>query len=108
MNSISALAKRLGYKWEYDILYAALSGLTHPSGISHDTKIEGKTQEVFHPYMAEAFPFLCFWSSWWQLFTCMWMAKSYHTSLIPDVQAVVTRIRPELDSLDPELPDGFM
>lgn len=108
VRSIRALAEKLGYKWEYDVLYAALSGLTHPSGIGHDTSIEGMKLRVFHPYMAEAFPLLCFRSSWWQLYVCMWMAKSYHPSTVPDVQDIVARVQAPLNALDPKLPDGFM
>jgi len=108
VRSIRALAEKLGYEWEYDVLYAALSGLTHPSGIGHDTKLEGKKLNVFHPYMAEAFPLLCFWSSWWQLYMCMWMAKSYSPASVPDVQDITWKVRVALNSLDPQLPDGFM
>jgi len=108
VNTIGALARRLGYGWEYDILYAAFSGLTHPSGIKHDAKMDGKTLEVFHPYMGDAFEFLCLWSVGWQLQMCMWMAKSYDPSSIPDVQNIFTKTRPAINALDPELPDGLM
>jgi hypothetical protein len=108
VNTIGALARRLGYGWEYAILYAALSGLTHPSGTKHDVKIEGKTLEVFHPYMAEAFEFLTLWSVGWQMQMCMWMAKSYDPSSIPDCQAVYTKTRAAIDALEPGLPDGFI
>ncbi len=108
VNSIRALARKLGYEWEYDVLYAALSGLTHPAGINHDVKFKGKTVEVFHPYMAEAFELLCLWSVGWQLQMCVWMAKSYDPSSIPDVQAVFTQTRPAINALHPKLPDGLM
>lgn len=108
VNSIGALARRLGFGWEYAILYAALSGLTHPSGTKHDVKIEGNTLEVFHPYMAEAFEFLCLWSVGWQLQMCMWVAKSYDPTSIPDCQDIYTKTRPAIDALEPGLPDGFM
>ena len=108
VNSIRALARKLGYGWEYDVLYAAFSGLTHPAGINHDVKVGGKSVEVFHPYMAEAFELLCLWSVGWQLQMCMWMAKSYDPASIPDVQAVFTQTRTAINALDAELPDGFM
>src|SRR2546426_1247864 len=43
VNSIRALTRKLGYGWEYDVLYAAFSGLTHPAGINHDVKVGGKS-----------------------------------------------------------------
>lgn len=108
VNTIGALARILGYGWEYAILYAAFSGLTHPSGVSHDLKLEGTMAEVFHPYMAEAFEFLVFWSESWQLQMCLWMAMAYHPASVPDVQNTFTQTRPAMNTLNPELPDGFM
>lgn len=108
VNTIARLARRLGYGWEYDVLYAAFSGLTHPSGIGHDIKVDGGVAEVFHPYMADAFEFLSLWSLGWQLQMCMWMAKSYEPSSISDVQSVFQKTRLSINSLDPKLPDGFM
>lgn len=108
VNSIGALAGRLGYGWEYGILYAAFSGLTHPSGIKHDCKIEGNTLELFHPYMAEAFEFLCVWSLRWQILMCMWMAKSYDPTSVPDVEDIYKKTRPAIGALKAELPDGLI
>ncbi len=108
VNTIGALARTLGYGWEYAILYAAFSGLTHPSGVKHDLKLEGTTAEVFHPYMAEAFEFLVFWSVSWQIQMCLWMAMAYDPASVSDVQNVFTQTRAAMDTLNPQLPDGFM
>ena len=46
VRSIRALAKRLGCLWEYEVLYGAFSGLTHPRGISHDVQSDAASKSL--------------------------------------------------------------
>lgn len=108
VNSIGALARRLGLGWEYSILYSALSGLTHPAGTSHDLRVAGNALEVFHPYMADAFPFLCNWSCLWQLGLLMWTARVYHPASVQDVQSTYRTAGLTINALRPTVPSAFV
>ncbi len=108
VNTTAALARRLGLGWEYSILYSALSGLTHPAGTSHDVRVAGNALEVYHPYMAEAFPFLCNWSCLWQLGLLMWIARVYHPASVQDVQATYRTAGATINALPATVPPGFV
>lgn len=107
VNNIRALAKRLGWIWEYEVLYDAFSGLIHPRGISHDAEIVGKQLHIFSPYMADAFQLLCKWSCHWQLYVLTWAIKAYHPGSLSDAQRVFKKVRPSLNHLKDTVPSGL-
>jgi hypothetical protein len=108
VNNIRALAQQFGWLWEYEVLYDALSGLTHPRGISHDIHIAGGVGEVLSPYLPSAFETLCQWSLSWQIYMMVWAAKAYHPPSLQDVQTVNGRVRPAIDRLPADVPLGFL
>lgn len=107
VTTIRHLASRLGYLREYEMLYAALSGLTHPRGVSHDVKLAGDHLSVYHPYMAEAFELLCAWACGWQTFLLAWFNLVYDPGSFDDAKAVFIKNRPAIKALNARLPDGF-
>jgi hypothetical protein len=108
VNSVRGLAQRFGWLWEYEVLYDAFSGLTHPRGISHDINIENSVAEVLSPYLATAFELLCKWSLSWQMLILAWAVKAYHPASLPDAQETDGRIRPALNRLRVDVPLGFL
>lgn len=107
VNTVRALAKRLGWIWEYEVLYGAFSGLMHPRGIDHDGRIVEGRFEIFSPYLADAFELLCNWSCHWHLHILAWAVKAYHPGSLSDAQAVHLKTKPLLAPLEPSLPPGF-
>lgn len=108
VKSVRGLADRLGLLWEYEVLYAAFSGLIHPRGISHDGRIEDAQLQIYSPYMADAFQLLCRWSCSWQGSILAWGIKAYHPDSLSDAQAVATKVMPLISALSTALPEGLL
>lgn len=108
LRCVRALAKRFGWVRDYELLYTAFSGIMHPRGISHDVKVTDAGAEVFHPYMAEAFELVAFFSCNWQLFTLAGATKAYTPESLPDAQAASTKVQQLLASVSSAIPDGLM
>jgi hypothetical protein len=106
VNTVRALAKRLGYVREYEFLYDAFSALTHPRGTDHDLQIADGRVEIFSPHMAEAFPILCTWTCGWQQISLTLLTKTYLPAALPDVQKVGKRTE-AATILETDLPLGW-
>jgi len=108
VTSVRALALRVGWIREYELLYGAFSGIMHPRGISHDVKVAEGAVEVFHPYMAEAFDLLSFLGCTWQMYALGAAAKAYNRESLADARDVHAKIRPFVHGPRPAMPDGLV
>jgi hypothetical protein len=112
ISTVRALAKRLGLVGQYEFLYSAFSGLMHPSGVSHDGIIvdasSGQRLEVLSPYLADAFPFLAYWTSAWQLLGLQWVSRVYIPDAEEDSKAMFQRTWPALRAAKTGLPTGLL
>jgi len=108
VKSVRALAVRLGWVREYELLYTSFSGIMHPRGISHDIKVMDAGAEVFHPYMAEAFGILGVFAGNWQLLILAAATKAYSPESLPDVQGIAAKVGPLLDAVNTSFPEGFI
>jgi hypothetical protein len=108
VNTVRALASRLGSLWEYEVLYAAFSGLIHPRGTAHDGVIVDGQLQLFSPYMTNAFQLLCKWSCSWQSLILAWAVKAYHPESLSDAQAVGKNVSPLIFQLSDKLPEGLL
>jgi uncharacterized protein DUF5677 len=61
-KSIRGLAHKLGHTPEYEVLYDALSALTHPRSIDQDVVVTEKEVQVLHPHNIDAFEVLTRWA----------------------------------------------
>jgi uncharacterized protein DUF5677 len=110
--TVRALAKRLGLVGQYEFLYSAFSGLMHPTGVSHDGIIvddsSGQRLEVLSPYLADAFPFLAYWTSAWQLLGLQWVSRVYIPGAEEDSKAMFQKTWPALRAAKTGLPTGLL
>lgn len=107
VNTVRALADRLGWSGEYELLYASFSSLTHPVGITHDGTVENHGFETYHPYIPDAFDLVVYWGCRWQELILAYLASVHTPESVPDWQAVDAAISPALGSLKSAIPDGF-
>jgi hypothetical protein len=61
-RSIRGLAHKLGHKPEYEVLYDALSALTHPRSMDQDVVVTQTEVHVLHPHNIDAFEVLTRWA----------------------------------------------
>ena len=108
VNTIRALARRMGWLWEYEVLYDAFSALSHPRGISHDVEITGSQLSVYHPYMSDAFELIVNWACQWQFYVLIWAVKTYSPTSLPDLQNIHKKTKPALGKLRHDIPPGFL
>lgn len=108
VGTIRALATRFRWQTEYELFYSALSGVTHPTGVGHDVTITDLGAEVHHPYIADAFDLLAFFSINLQLFVLAWNTKAYLPGTLPDMQAVQRKVAAWTADLDPGVPTGWL
>lgn len=107
VRSIRALADKLNCLREYDLLYDALSGISHARGLEHDLSFEECRIGVLHPHLPDAFEQLCFFAGRGQLQNLEWIGAAYEPTSREDWEQTVEKIDHHFERLDASLPAGF-
>ena len=107
VRSLRALADKLNCLREYDVLYDALSGISHARGLEHDLSFEEYRIGVLHPHLPDAFEQLCFFAGRGQLQNLKWIGTAYAPTSTEDWEHTVTEIDHHFERLDASLPAGF-
>lgn len=108
VNTIRQLTVRFGWQQQYELFYAALSGVTHPTGVGHDVTITNRGVEVHHPYIADAFDWLAFMATSLQLFILAWHTRAYVPTEWSYIAAVQKKVRVGTANLSHAIPTGWL
>ena len=107
VRSLRALAEKLNCLREYNVLYDALSGISHARGLEYDLSFEGRRIDVLHPHLPDAFQQLCFFAGRGQLQILKWIGAAYEPTSSEDWEQTVEKIDHHFERLDASLPAGF-
>jgi len=107
VNSVWALAKRLGWSLQYAMFYQPLSGLVHPTGIDRDLQFTASTVTPRSVYMNDAFESVANWACIMHFFGLKCVAGCYHPGSMPDIRRVETALSSVIGPLDTVAPDAW-
>lgn len=106
-RSIRQLAQSLGYLHIYELVYEALSALTHPRDYTQDVEIENGHANVLHPHNPEALALLttiAITCARGVIITYCW---AFQQGSMNDVRTTLESCEPTLDAIPLEIPDSF-
>lgn len=101
VNSVASLAAAFGNVWEYDVLYDAFSALVHSRGARQDISVAESTLAVHHPHDPIWFEMITWFVVNWHLLFLMTAAKWHSPEMIPHLQALHTKHREALATMQP-------
>lgn len=108
-TSVRSLADRLAEKDVYHLTYEHLSGLVHPTGMSHDVNHQGDQLRVYSPYMVEGFDLLAHWALAWASKGLLFLSRAHAPDAVPLAGMVIQRhVQPAFDQLDHDVPEGYL
>lgn len=102
VNSIKALADRMGLLGSYFLLYSPLSDLGHARETDYDLTIQDRQAAVHSPYDPTFLPVALYWATTWHLLALAHATKAYCPDAHTDIQRTERAVRDALDDIGDE------